>query len=151
MSRGSFPGKARGFFKEGDVVIVLTGWRPGSGYTNTMRVVLVAWTANGLLCFLPPLSSIFHSSPPRSPPQLKALLIQLTVTPWTTQAVLKLQMKHLWQKSCFGPEWRLDPYISTSRLHSFHILSHQSAGPQMLTSWPETAVFIHSKMCINKG
>ncbi|KAG7467990.1 hypothetical protein MATL_G00138050 [Megalops atlanticus] len=34
-------GKARGFFKEGDVVIVLTGWRPGSGYTNTMRVVLV--------------------------------------------------------------------------------------------------------------
>ncbi|KAG7473457.1 hypothetical protein MATL_G00095970, partial [Megalops atlanticus] len=34
-------GKARGFFKAGDVVIVLTGWRPGSGYTNTMRVVLV--------------------------------------------------------------------------------------------------------------
>ncbi|KAG5848823.1 hypothetical protein ANANG_G00103520 [Anguilla anguilla] len=34
-------GKARGFFKEGDVVIVLTGWRPGSGYTNTMRVVPV--------------------------------------------------------------------------------------------------------------
>ncbi|KAF7653283.1 hypothetical protein LDENG_00085210 [Lucifuga dentata] len=32
-------GKARGFFKEGDVVIVLTGWRPGSGYTNTMRVL----------------------------------------------------------------------------------------------------------------
>lgn len=41
----SFPGKVRGFFKEGDVVIILTGWRPGSGYTNTMRVVLVAWTA----------------------------------------------------------------------------------------------------------
>ncbi|XP_038158876.1 pyruvate kinase PKM isoform X2 [Cyprinodon tularosa] len=35
-------GKARGFFKEGDVVIILTGWRPGSGYTNTMRVVQVA-------------------------------------------------------------------------------------------------------------
>ncbi|XP_077451164.1 pyruvate kinase PKM isoform X2 [Stigmatopora argus] len=35
-------GKVRGFFKEGDVVIVLTGWRPGSGFTNTMRVVLVA-------------------------------------------------------------------------------------------------------------
>ncbi|XP_072321490.1 pyruvate kinase PKM isoform X2 [Eucyclogobius newberryi] len=34
-------GKARGFFKEGDVVIILTGWRPGSGYTNTMRVVPV--------------------------------------------------------------------------------------------------------------
>ncbi|XDV28476.1 hypothetical protein PO909_031781 [Leuciscus waleckii] len=35
-------GKARGFFKTGDVVIVLTGWRPGSGYTNTMRVVPVS-------------------------------------------------------------------------------------------------------------
>lgn len=34
-------GKARGLFKTGDVVIVLTGWRPGSGYTNTMRVVPV--------------------------------------------------------------------------------------------------------------
>ncbi|XP_006888458.1 PREDICTED: pyruvate kinase PKM [Elephantulus edwardii] len=34
-------GKARGFFKSGDVVIVLTGWRPGSGFTNTMRVVPV--------------------------------------------------------------------------------------------------------------
>ncbi|MGH0119954.1 UNVERIFIED_CONTAM: hypothetical protein FKN15_060511 [Acipenser sinensis] len=34
-------GKARGFFKSGDVVIVLTGWRPGSGYTNTMRVLPV--------------------------------------------------------------------------------------------------------------
>ncbi|XP_058243254.1 pyruvate kinase PKM isoform X1 [Hemibagrus wyckioides] len=34
-------GKARGFFKPGNVVIVLTGWRPGSGYTNTMRVVPV--------------------------------------------------------------------------------------------------------------
>ncbi|KAI5100419.1 pyruvate kinase isozymes M1/M2 isoform X1, partial [Silurus meridionalis] len=34
-------GKARQFYKSGDVVIVVTGWRPGSGYTNTMRVVLV--------------------------------------------------------------------------------------------------------------
>uniref|UniRef100_A0A2K5KR38 Pyruvate kinase n=1 Tax=Cercocebus atys TaxID=9531 RepID=A0A2K5KR38_CERAT len=34
-------GKAQGFFKKGDVVIVLTGWRPGSGFTNTMRVVPV--------------------------------------------------------------------------------------------------------------
>lgn len=37
----SLLGKARGFFKTGDLVIVLTGWRPGSGYTNTMRVVPV--------------------------------------------------------------------------------------------------------------
>uniref|UniRef100_A0A1D5R147 Pyruvate kinase n=1 Tax=Macaca mulatta TaxID=9544 RepID=A0A1D5R147_MACMU len=34
-------GKARGFFKKGDVVIVLTGWHPGSGFTNTMHVVPV--------------------------------------------------------------------------------------------------------------
>uniref|UniRef100_A0A673A9Z1 Pyruvate kinase n=1 Tax=Sphaeramia orbicularis TaxID=375764 RepID=A0A673A9Z1_9TELE len=34
-------GKYRKFFKSGDVAIVVTGWRPGSGYTNTMRVVLV--------------------------------------------------------------------------------------------------------------
>uniref|UniRef100_A0A8D3DPH0 Pyruvate kinase n=1 Tax=Scophthalmus maximus TaxID=52904 RepID=A0A8D3DPH0_SCOMX len=34
-------GKHRNFFKSGDVAIVVTGWRPGSGYTNTMRVVLV--------------------------------------------------------------------------------------------------------------
>ncbi|KAG7324044.1 hypothetical protein KOW79_012060 [Hemibagrus wyckioides] len=34
-------GKTRKFYKSGDVVIVVTGWRPGSGYTNTMRVVLV--------------------------------------------------------------------------------------------------------------
>uniref|UniRef100_A0AAX7UPR7 Pyruvate kinase n=1 Tax=Astatotilapia calliptera TaxID=8154 RepID=A0AAX7UPR7_ASTCA len=34
-------GKHRKFFKTGDMAIVVTGWRPGSGYTNTMRVVLV--------------------------------------------------------------------------------------------------------------
>ncbi|KAH0510584.1 Pyruvate kinase PKM [Microtus ochrogaster] len=34
-------GKARSFFKKGDVVIVLNEWRPGSGFTNTMRVVPV--------------------------------------------------------------------------------------------------------------
>ncbi|KAK2102354.1 hypothetical protein P7K49_020021 [Saguinus oedipus] len=34
-------GKAQGFFKKGDVVIVLTGWCPGSGFTNTMCVVPV--------------------------------------------------------------------------------------------------------------
>ncbi|XP_072138469.1 pyruvate kinase PKM isoform X1 [Mobula birostris] len=35
-------GKARGFFKPCDLVIVLTGWRPGSGSTNTMRVLQVS-------------------------------------------------------------------------------------------------------------
>uniref|UniRef100_A0A8D3CN60 Pyruvate kinase n=1 Tax=Scophthalmus maximus TaxID=52904 RepID=A0A8D3CN60_SCOMX len=32
-------GKARGFFKSGDMVIVVTGWIPGSGHTNIMRAV----------------------------------------------------------------------------------------------------------------
>lgn len=34
-------GKHRNFFKSGDVALVVTGWRPGPGYTNTVRVVLV--------------------------------------------------------------------------------------------------------------
>uniref|UniRef100_A0A8C6TH79 Pyruvate kinase n=1 Tax=Neogobius melanostomus TaxID=47308 RepID=A0A8C6TH79_9GOBI len=34
-------GKARGFFKVGDMVIVVTGWIPGSGHTNIMRSVNV--------------------------------------------------------------------------------------------------------------
>ncbi|KAJ8392795.1 hypothetical protein AAFF_G00069990 [Aldrovandia affinis] len=34
-------GKARGFFKPGDMVIVVTGWSPGSGHTNIMRAVPV--------------------------------------------------------------------------------------------------------------
>ncbi|CAL8247278.1 unnamed protein product [Lota lota] len=34
-------GKARGFFKPGDMVIIVTGWIPGSGHTNIMRAVIV--------------------------------------------------------------------------------------------------------------
>ncbi|XP_046393961.1 pyruvate kinase-like isoform X1 [Ischnura elegans] len=34
-------GKGRGFVKPGDAVVVVTGWRQGSGFTNTMRVVIV--------------------------------------------------------------------------------------------------------------
>ncbi|XP_023685837.2 pyruvate kinase PKLR [Paramormyrops kingsleyae] len=34
-------GKARGFFKPGDMVIVVTGWSPGSGHTNIMRAITV--------------------------------------------------------------------------------------------------------------
>lgn len=36
------PGKLRGFLRVGDLVIVVTGWRPGSGYTNIMRVLSVS-------------------------------------------------------------------------------------------------------------
>lgn len=39
-------GKHRNFLKPGDMALVVTGWRPGSGYTNTMRVVLVPWTSS---------------------------------------------------------------------------------------------------------
>ncbi|XP_075117590.1 LOW QUALITY PROTEIN: pyruvate kinase PKLR [Leptodactylus fuscus] len=31
-------GKVRGFLHKDDIVIILTGWRPGSGYTNIMKV-----------------------------------------------------------------------------------------------------------------
>uniref|UniRef100_A0A8I3NBT4 Pyruvate kinase n=2 Tax=Canis lupus familiaris TaxID=9615 RepID=A0A8I3NBT4_CANLF len=35
-------GKLRGFLRVGDLVIVVTGWRPGSGYTNIMRVLSIS-------------------------------------------------------------------------------------------------------------
>ncbi|XP_060776873.1 pyruvate kinase PKLR isoform X1 [Neoarius graeffei] len=34
-------GKVQGFFKPGDMVIIVTGWSPGSGHTNIMRAVTV--------------------------------------------------------------------------------------------------------------
>jgi pyruvate kinase len=32
-------GKERGFCAAGDAVIVVTGWRPGYGTTNTLRII----------------------------------------------------------------------------------------------------------------
>lgn len=32
-------GQKRGFIKAGDSVVLITGWREGTGYTNTMRVI----------------------------------------------------------------------------------------------------------------
>jgi pyruvate kinase len=34
-------GKSRGFIQSGDPIIVITGWKKGSGYTNTMRILYV--------------------------------------------------------------------------------------------------------------
>lgn len=32
-------GMGRGFIREGDSIVVMTGWKPGSGSTNTMRII----------------------------------------------------------------------------------------------------------------
>lgn len=34
-------GKTRGFLKTGDPIGIVTGWKQGSGFTNTMRIMYV--------------------------------------------------------------------------------------------------------------
>ena len=41
MQYGLNFGKGRGFIRPGDSVVIVTGWKQGSGFTNTLRVVYV--------------------------------------------------------------------------------------------------------------
>ncbi len=49
-------GMERGFLKAGDPVVVMTGWKPGSGSTNTMRIVTATEVKDKEL--LPPIVGI---------------------------------------------------------------------------------------------
>ncbi|KAF6035965.1 PyK [Bugula neritina] len=44
IHKGIGVGLDRGFLKPGDNVIVVTGWKAGAGFTNTMRVVTIPST-----------------------------------------------------------------------------------------------------------
>ena len=87
-------GKARGFFKKGDVVIVLTGWCPGSGFTNTMLIVPVPWSIGSL--WKPSSSPCPISSPIPSirPATLVVLTLGQSVTASETWA--RAQLSIIW-------------------------------------------------------
>jgi pyruvate kinase len=42
-------GEGRGFIKAGDPVVVVTGWKRGPGYNNTMRIMYVSSNIQGAL------------------------------------------------------------------------------------------------------
>lgn len=47
---------SRGFVQEGEQVVVLTGWKPGSGSTNTMRIITATDLSDKDL--LPPITGV---------------------------------------------------------------------------------------------
>lgn len=47
LYKGLSVGRARGMLETGDPVVIVTGWKSGSGYTNTMRLINVPETDEG--------------------------------------------------------------------------------------------------------
>lgn len=45
--KGISVGRARGMLETGDNIVIVTGWKSGSGYTNTMRLIGVPETDEG--------------------------------------------------------------------------------------------------------
>jgi len=39
--KGIAVGRVRGFLGAGEPLVIVTGWKSGSGYTNTMRLIMV--------------------------------------------------------------------------------------------------------------
>ena len=45
--KGIAVGRLRGFLRTNDPIVIVTGWKSGSGYTNTMRLLSVPETEGG--------------------------------------------------------------------------------------------------------